>query len=207
MIEILQILIIFFIFSLMCFVPFNVLDSKIFNKKSFFFLDIATFNLIINFNILLLLSILPISLDISNLIYLILYISLFIYLYLLKNYKLNLLKDVFQFKIIFFIIFLILSINVAGELNLGWDAKYFYYIKALFFIENQNFGDLNKFAGNVFHPHLGSFFWAFFWNLMPLKLEYFGRLFYVFLFCFSIANNTEKNIIGVFTFLFITVFW
>ena len=106
----------------MCFVPFNVLDSKIFNKKSFFFLDIATFNLIINFNILLLLSILPTSLDISNLIYLILYISLFIYLYLLKNYKLNLLKDFFQFKIIFFIIFLILSINVAGELNLGWDA-------------------------------------------------------------------------------------
>ena len=59
----------------MCFIPFNVLDSKIFNKKSFFFLDIATFNLIINFNILLLLSILPTSLDISNLIYLILYIS------------------------------------------------------------------------------------------------------------------------------------
>ena len=29
MIEILQILIIFFIFSLMCFMPFNVLDSKI----------------------------------------------------------------------------------------------------------------------------------------------------------------------------------
>ena len=123
MIEILQILIIFFIFSLMCFMPFNVLDSKIFNKKSFFFLDIATFNLIINFNILLLLSILPTSLDISNLIYLILYISLFIYLYLLKNNKLNLLKIFFQFKIIFFIIFLILSINVAGELNLGWDAK------------------------------------------------------------------------------------
>ena len=145
MIEILQILIIFFIFSLMCFMPFNVLNSKIFNKKSFFFLDIATFNLIINFNILLLLSILPTSLDISNLIYLILYISLFIYLYLLKNYKLNLLKDFFQFKIIFFIIFLILSINVAGELNLGWDAKYFYYIKALFFVEGQNFYDLNKF--------------------------------------------------------------
>ena len=123
----------------MCFVPFNVLDSKIFNKKSFFFLDIATFNLIINFNILLLLSILPTSLDISNLIYLILYISLFIYLYLLKNYKLNLLKGFFQFKIIFFIIFLILSINVAGELNLGSDAKYFYYIKALFYIQGQNF--------------------------------------------------------------------
>ena len=143
MIEILQILIIFFIFSLMCFVPFNVLDSKIFNKKSFFFLDIATFNLIINFNILLLLSILPTSLDISNLIYLIFYISSFIYLYQLKNYKLNLLKDFFQFKIIFFIIFLILSINVAGELNLGWDAKYFYYIKALFYIQGQNFCHLH----------------------------------------------------------------
>ena len=186
MIEILQILIIFFIFSLMCFVPFNVLDSKIFNKKSFFFLDIATFNLIINFNILLLLSILPTSLDISNLIYLILYISLFIYLYLLKNYKLNLLKDFFQFKIIFFIIFLILSINVAGELNLGWDAKYFYYIKALFYIQGQNFSDLENFTHNIYHPHLGSYLWAFFSNILPLKFEYFGRLLYVYLFCFSI---------------------
>ena len=87
MIEILQILIIFFIFSLMCFMPFNVLDSKIFNKKSFFFLDIATFNLIINFNILLLLSILPTSLDISNLIYLILYISLLIISIILYNVR------------------------------------------------------------------------------------------------------------------------
>ena len=184
MIEILQILIIFFIFSLMCFMPFNVLDSKIFSKKSFFFLDIATFNLIINFNILLLLSILPTSLDISNLIYLILYISLFIYLYLLKNYKLNLLKDFFQFKIIFFIIFLILSINVAGELNLGWDAKYFYYIKALFYIQGQNFSDLENFTHNIYHPHLGSYLWAFFSNILPLKFEYFGRLLYVYLFCF-----------------------
>ena len=53
----------------------------------------------------------------------------------------------------FFIIIFLLSIDLAHELNLGWDAKYFYYIKALFFIENQNFGDLNKFADNLFHQN------------------------------------------------------
>ena len=93
-----------------------------------------------------------------------------------------------------FISFLILSISVAAELNLGWDAKYFYYIKALFFIENQNLGDLNKFSANAWHPHLGSFFWAFFWNLMPIKIEYFGRLFYVFLFIFSIFYICHNNL-------------
>ena len=39
------------------------------------------------------------------------------------------------------------------------------------FIDNQNFSDLKKFVHNAYHPHLGSFFWAFFSNLMPIKLE------------------------------------
>ena len=76
-------------------------------------------------------------------------------------------------------------------------CKIFLLYKSFIFIENQHLGNLNKFIHNAWHPHLGSFFWAFFWNLMPIKLEYFGRLFYVFLFCFSIFyichNNFKDN--------------
>ena len=207
MIELSQIFLSFILFSLIITVPFNILNSKILISKNFFSLDIASFNLILNCNILLLISILPISLRIYNFLFILLYLLIFIYLYFLKNCKLNLLRNFFQFIFIFFIIFFIISINVAGELNLGWDAKYFYYIKALFFIENQNFADLKNFIHNAYHPHLGSFYWAFFSNLMPIKLEYFGRLFYVYLFCFSVFyvchNNFKDKFMGNIIFILI----
>ena len=85
--------------------------------------------------------------------------------------------------------------------------QYFYYIKALFFIDNQNFSELKKFIHYSYHPHLGSFFWAFFSNLMPIKLEYFGRLFYVFIFCFSMFyvchNNLKEKFTGNIIFILI----
>ena len=142
MIEFLQIILSFFLFFLMITVPINVFNSKLLINKNYFNLDIASFNLILNCNILLFLSILPISLDSYNLFYIFLYIFIFIYIYFIQNFKFNLYKNFIQFLSIFFVIFLIISTNVAVELNLGWDAKYFYYIKALFFIENQYFADL-----------------------------------------------------------------
>ena len=194
MIEFLQILLTFILFSLIITVPVNIFNSKIFINRKYYNLDVASFNLILNCNILLLISFLPFSLSAFNLFFIFIYSIIFIYIYFIKNFRFNLIKNFIQSISIFLIIFLIISTNVAGELNLGWDAKYFYYIKALFFIENQSFGDLNKFVHNEYHPHLGSFFWAFFWNLMPLKLEYFGRLFYVFLFCFSIFYVCHNNL-------------
>ena len=207
MIEISQILLSFILFSLIITVPVNIFNYKMFVSKKLFNLDIASFNLILNCNILLLMSILPISLRLYNSLFIFSYLIIFIYIYFIKNFKFNLFKNFIQSVSIFFIIFFIISTNVAAELNLGWDAKYFYYIKALFFIENQHLGDLNKFINYAWHPHLGSFFWAFFWNLMPIKLEYFGRLFYVFLFCFSIFyichNNFKDKFVGNIIFILI----
>ena len=194
--EILQILLSFILFFLIITVPLNIFNTKKIASNKSFSLDVASFNLIINCNILLLISILPISLGIYNSLFIFSYLIIFIYIYFIRNFKFNLFRSSAQPISIFFIIFFIISINVAVELNLGWDAKFFYYIKALFFVENQHLGDLTKFAHNSWHPHLGSFFWAFFWNLMPIKLEYFGRLFYIFLFCFSIfyiCHNNFKN--------------
>jgi hypothetical protein len=56
--------------------------------------------------------------------------------------------------------------------------------------------DLKDFSYNAWHPHLGSFIWAFFWNLSFLKIEYYGRLFYAFIYIFSIlyaCDNLFKN--------------
>ena len=207
MIELFQILLSFILFFLIITVPINIFNSKPFINKNFFCLDVASFNLILNCNILLLISILPLSLKLSNLLFVFIYSAAFIYIYLIKNFNFNLFKNFIQFISIFFIIFLIISTNVAGELILGWDAKYFYYIKALFFIDNQNFSDLKTFVHNAYHPHLGSFLWAFFSNLMPIKLEYFGRLFYVFIFCFSMFyvcyNNLKEKFIGSIIFILI----
>ena len=194
MLEILQIPIIFIIFSLMLFVPLNVNKSKILNTNRLFFLDVAAFNLIINFNILLLLSIIPISLNLLNITYCIFYFLFFINIYFLKDKKKNILIGNFKFISTLFIIFVIISINVAAELNLGWDAKYFYYIKALFYIQGQNFSNLESFVHNTYHPHFGSYLWAFFSNIMPLKYEYFGRLIYVYIFCFSIFYICHDNL-------------
>ena len=130
----------------------------------------------------LLISFLPLSLSLFNFFFIFIYSAIFIYIYFIKNFRFSLIKNFIQSISIFLIIFLIISTNVDSELNLGWDAKFFYYIKALFFIENQNFGDLNKFTSNVFHPHLGSFFWAFFLEFNAIKI----RIFWKTILCFSI---------------------
>jgi len=188
-------------------VPFNIWGSKIFDKNKFSFLDISTFNIIINFNVLLIVSFFPISLKIYNLILILSYVSLFVYKYLIQNNKFAFLIDLFKFKVIFFIIFLIISIDVAATLNLGWDAKFFYYIKSLYYIQGQHFSDMESYKHNVYHPHLGSFLWAFFSNILPLKFEYFGRLLFVYFYLFSIFyichNNSNNNFKSNLIFIFI----
>jgi hypothetical protein len=141
-----------------------------------------------------------------NLILIFIYFPFFIYKYLIQNKEFYFIINFFKFKVIFFIIFFIISINVAATLDLGWDAKYLYYIKSLFYIQGQNFTDLQTFKLNVFHPHLGSFLWAFFSNILPLKFEYFGRLLFVYFYLFSIFyichnssnNNFKSNLIFIF---------
>ena len=212
MIELLQIIFIFFIFFLLLTVPINIFNTNLLNNKNKYNLDIASFNLLINCNILLLLSVIPIALNSYNYFYVLTSFFLFVYIYFIKNHQLHDFKKNFIFLLSFFLVFLIIAINVASELNLGWDAKFFYYIKALFFVENQILYDIKKFSFGTWHPHLGSYYWAFYWSLMPLKIEYFGRLFYVFILTFSLfyvchdnlKDNFKNNIIFI---LLILIFY
>ncbi len=193
MIEFFQIIIAFFCFAILTIVPFNIFNSKKIFHTNYNILDLASFNLITNCTVLLFFSILPITLKDYNLFFYIVLVAIFFYSYVLKFKNINNFKDYYLQLILFFLVFFIVSIDVASKLYLGWDAKYFYYIKALFFVEGQNFYDLNKFE-NIYHPHLGSFLWAFYWELLPSKLEYIGRLFYVFITCFSIFYVCHKDL-------------
>ena len=210
MIEISNIIIALVLFLIIAFVPINIFDSKNKISTNCTSLDNFSFNLIINCTILLIFALLPFALESYNYIYYTILISVFIYSYLfkVKNYKIY--KKTISNFLIFTIIFLIISIYVAAKLKLGWDAQFFYYIKALFFVEGQTFYDLNNFQYG-FHPHLGTYFWSFYWKFLNLNIEYTGRLFYVFISCFSFfyicKNNFETNNFKIVIFILLILFF
>ena len=199
--EILSITLSFFIFFLFLCAPLNINKSKIFKFGSTYQIGIA--NLIINLNFLIIISLLPFKL----ISYLPFYFSVLILIslfYFLKK------KEILKFdKLIlsyFFVLFFLISLDIAVKLNLGWDAKWFWYIKSLFFFQNYNFSYLSQYEFNSFHPHFGSYLWAFFRELSLSKIEYSGRIFYAFLYLsslFFLIDRFEKNKIQNFIIIFL----
>lgn len=200
MIEVLQIIFFALVFTLFLFVPLNVF-SKTYFLNNDGIIENTTLNLVINLNILLFLSFLPISVHSLQPFIFSGYIIILIFYYG-KNFNLvfKYLKSFFPL----FVIFFLLAINISTELYLGWDAKFFYYIKSLFFYEHKSIFDLNQFEHSVWHPHYGSYLWGFFWTLSFVDFEYFGRLFYLFLFCYSffiISKISKTNLVNNIVFL------
>ena len=200
MIEILQIVFFFLVFSSLLFLPFNIFNSPQFINN----IDIVektSLNLVINLNILLFLSFLPLSVQSIQPIFILGYLLILVISYK-KNLKL--VFDYFKSFLPLFIIFFLLATHISTEIFLGWDAKYFYYIKSLFFYEEKTIFDLYKFEYSVWHPHYGSYLWGFFWTLSFVDNEYFGRLFYLFLFCYSffiVSKIIKKQLINNIIFL------
>lgn len=179
---ILQILFIIVIFS----VSFLQFNKKI-SINSLGLIEKTSMNLIFTLNIFLLLSFSNINL---NFLY---FIFFFLNFIILLIYKINNNKK-YNFNINFFLLFLItflLSIDLAGNLYLGWDAKFFWYLKSLNFYENQSFENLKNIPA-FDYPHLGSYLWYLFWKYPFDKYEYHGRIFYVFLYVFSILLFFEN---------------
>ena len=188
--EIIKIVLIFPLFLIFIFAPLSVFNKN--NKE--INLSYLNYNLIINCNILLILSFFPIPIKNYQIILITLYFLIFLYSFIFFKINFNILKknNYSSFLILFFS-FIILSLVISNELDLGWGAKYFYYIKSLFFFEGLGLEELSKFEENKWHPYFGSYIWAFFWSIPFFDLEYFGRLFYLFIFCFSIYFITIKN--------------
>jgi len=190
MIEILNILVIALIFGLTLVAPINLGIVKI---KKLNIVNYASFNLVINLNILLLVSFLPIKIALVTKVYLFFYLILF-FKYYIKELNFENSKKIVRIIYPYVLIFLILSTSIASKLELGWDAKYFYYIKMLYYDNGQFFSALNEFDENKWHPHFGSYLWAFFANTSPLKLEYAGRLYYLFICIFMFMFVTLKDL-------------
>ena len=207
MIELFQILIFLTIFTSILFVPFNIFKEKSL-LKNLSILDKSSLNLATNLNILLLLSFLNFPLQIFQPIILIVYSLIFIFHY--KN-RVVLIREFLLSVSPILVIFCILSLSISSKLYLGWDAKFFYYIKSLYFFDGKTIFDLNQFSQNIWHPYFGSYLWGFFRSISLTESEHFGRLFYLFLFCYSfysVSQISRDNKINNLIFLIlVTIFY
>ena len=120
-----------------------------------------------------------------------------------------------NFDLFFFFIFInfIFFLNLAYNLEIGWDGLATWIFKSNLFYNNKNYFDL--FNENITfkqYPHLGSYTWAFFWKNSFMDKEYFGRLFFkyiylvsLFVIAISIKNISNfKKIIIVFCLILLT---
>jgi hypothetical protein len=129
----------------------------------------------------------------------------------LKNFY-KICKEIFikknlSLKLFFISINLFVFFDLAYNLEIGWDGLAIWIFKANNFYNGNSY--FNLFEQEIAfkqYPHLGSYSWAFFWKNSLMDKEYFGRLFYQYIYVasiFVIANSIKifsnlKIIIAIF---------
>ena len=172
---------IFFIFALTF---YSIPEIKLEKKLSLSLIDRISINSLILINIFLIFSL--ISLNINYLFLFLIFASIFLIttkknkIIAMPNYEI-----IYIFLIIFFI-----SITLASNLEFGWDAKYFWFLKVLNFYQYESLYNLDKLPATDY-PHLGSFIWSFFWKFPFNNYEYLGRIYFVFFYVISIFSFFE----------------
>ena len=189
MIELFSILFSAVIFFIIFSYPINIFNTSRFlknNELSLF--DCLLFNTVIHLNFLLLFSFFKFKLN--QIFFVDLALGLcFIFFYKKSYYyylKRNIQKLIF-FITICFSLFILISYNPL----LNWDGIAHWYLKARNFYQEGSYKDLYTLPYN-YYPHLGSYVWAYFWKNSFLKLEYFGRFFFIFIFLVSIFSACEQ---------------
>ncbi len=178
---------------------FTKLIKKRFEKKNSYF-DCYILNLFIILNLILLISLLNFDIQFTIIIILTYFILVNIF-----NFSYKIIFQSIYSLLILIIIFYVLSTYIVANPDLGWDGKFHWYKKALNFFQNMGFENLSNLP-KYEYPHFGVYLWALFWSINPLNFEYFGRLFYLFLYLLSIfsivdlLNNKNLKLI-----LFITL--
>ena len=110
-------------------------------------------------------------------------------IFLIIDCKTN--SSIFYKTIFFTLILFIFSINLASDLKIGWDAQNIWFPKALNFIDGEKIDNLKNLP-RPDYPFFGPYMWAIFSDVSFLKHEYFGRIFYIYVFCLSIFAIIEK---------------
>jgi len=210
MIELFSILIQILVVTVFCYFPKNAY-SFIYRKKGDFFQCLET-GAIFNIFILLCLSLFfrKYMNELLN-IFLIIYF-IFNLLFLVKDNFLNFNKKIFKFNsliIFFFLLIFLFSVDLANNLKIGWDAQNYWLVKKQIFTNGGDILDL-KYTPRDDYPYLGSYLWHMYSKLSFLGYEYFGRIFYIYLFVLSIfaisqINNLKKieNIILILLIIFL----
>jgi len=115
---------------------------------------------------------------------------------------LNLKKN--YFFLIFVLFLLILSMKIAVNPRLEWDAAVNWIFKTKNFYDGFNFFNLKNVPGVSAYPHLGNYGWALFWKNSLINLEYTGRIFYIFIYLASIFLIINKYNLQLFLKIIIT---
>ena len=166
----------FYIFIIPKIFRFNTIRLSIF--------DTAGINIIFFSNICLICSF-------FNFNYKYLFFSILIFSLIFIVINRNEIRNNLNFPLIIFcILTIILSINIAYELTFDWDTKTFWYLKVVNFFHNKPIEHLSSLPVPDW-PHLGPFIWSFFWKFPFEYNEYFGRLFFNFFYLISIFSICE----------------
>ena len=174
------------LFNLSIFIIFifflNFLPKKLFFLKEKKYTDhIQIYSNVIILFYLLVCSFLSINIDIvSNILVIIFLINL--YFILKENFYLILFSKNNWLVILFTTVF---ALNLANNLELGWDAQNYWIIKFLNFKQGMTFENL-KYLARPEYPHFGSYVWAVYSNIFTNDYEYFGRVYFIYFFCLSL---------------------
>ena len=191
MIEILNIFYLFLISGIIFSFPFhNIYLKKKLLLTTLNLFEIYSLNILIILTFFLILSFFGISIYI--IFFSILFLSLINFFYIdwklfFKNFYL----------LIFFILFyLVFSVEISTYPYLEWDAAVNWIFKTLNFKNNYNFQNLENVPGVLGYPHIGTYLWAFFWEISLIDHEYTGRLSFIFIYLlifFSIVERLKIN--------------
>ena len=174
------------ILSIILFTPINKIFflKKLHLEKSVF--DYNVINLLIFSNLIIIFKILKIKISVLVSIS---YIFFSLNCFFLEIFK----KEFFNtqniiYFIFFYLVLFILSIDIAYNLTLGWDAQSTWFPRVISFYNDEYLTEVSKYARHPEYPIFGSLSWAFFWKFFYIDKEYFGRFFYLLIFLISIFN-------------------
>ena len=197
MIELFNILFFSIFLSLLFFIPF-INKTKISCQKLILdSYDLRTLNILLLFNLIIIFVILNLKISqITNIFFSLIFIFM---IYFLINFKkLKFQKNIYFYFFFYSLILFVLSVNLSNNLTLYWDGQKLWLPKAIIFHNNGFVSDLSSTAYSHY-SFLGSLLWAFFWKVSSFEHEYFGRVFFLAVYCFALFNflsmiRVNKNI-------------
>jgi hypothetical protein len=167
----------------------NIIE-KYFNFKKTTIYDVYVLNALLYCLVFLILSFFKIKIDL--IIYSLIFIKIILIAFNFKIYSRYFIDFNNKFFFLFFFIcFLCLSIQISSNPKLGWDGIGHWYYKALNYNQGGAYENLKN-SPVSYYPHLGPYIWSVFWSINKLNLEYFGRIFYLFIYIVTIFSATER---------------